>query len=183
MPKRGPDDILRDIEGSEAEEAADRALAMSRDERQTALRDAGFDLDALHAKADEWHARMQRAPIDEARRRLEADAARKSLRPAPSPRRRFAVLVAAALVAIAVVIALALVILPRPVSKETPVAQPSATAPPSATVGVGQPSATAPSSIPSSPSPSVPPSASARDAAPAPPRKKPRHESPASPPK
>lgn len=181
MPKRGPDDILRDIEDSEAEEAADRALAMSPDERQKALRDAGFDLDALHARADEWHARMQRAPIDEARRRLEADAARKSLRPAPSPRRRFAVLVAAALVAIAVVIAL--VILPRPVSKEMPVARPSATAPPSATMGVGQPSATAPSSIPSSPSPSVPPSASARDAAPAPPRKKPRQESPASPPK
>ena len=71
--KRGPEEILRDIEESDVEDAADRALAMTREERRKELEVAGVDLSKLHAKADAWHARMQRVAREDGGGRLGED--------------------------------------------------------------------------------------------------------------
>jgi hypothetical protein len=68
--KRSPEDILRDIEESAVEDAADRALSTTREERRKELEVGGVDLNKLHAKADAWHARMQRVAREDGGGRL-----------------------------------------------------------------------------------------------------------------
>jgi hypothetical protein len=67
MPKRNPEDILRDIEASDVDDAIDRALSLSPEQRSKELQAAGFDIQELQAKADAWHSRLQRGA--QARRR------------------------------------------------------------------------------------------------------------------
>ncbi len=122
MGKRKPEDILGDIEASDAEEAADRALAMPADKRAAELAAAGVTPADTAAAGDAWHERMQRAAIDEARRRAEVEARQAVTRPTRRP--AWGVLVAAALAVAAVI---ALFFATRRGSEE-PVAQPPATA-------------------------------------------------------
>jgi hypothetical protein len=132
MGKRSPDDILGDIEASGAEEAADRALAMTADARAAELEAAGVTPAETAAAGDAWHERMQRTASDEARRRAEVEAREAAV----GPRRRPAwpVLLAAALAFAAVV---ALYLASRG-GLEAPVAQPTAT--PTSTSRPGTPS-------------------------------------------
>jgi hypothetical protein len=141
MPKRRPEDVLKDIEDSETADAVERVTAMTPAERRSELEAAGYTEAELDAKADEWHARMERAAVDAGKAQLEAEARAKSLRPPANRGRRPLLLVAAVAVA---AIALALVLLPRPRPREAPIAAPSATAPPSATVGASAPTPSAP---------------------------------------
>jgi hypothetical protein len=96
MPKRSPEDILRDIEESDAEEAADRAASMTPAERRKQLEAAGVGVDALHAKADEWHDRMQRAGREQSAEQVAGEDRRGRQR---SRRGRVVFLVAAAAIA------------------------------------------------------------------------------------
>jgi hypothetical protein len=150
MSKRSPEDILKDIEDAEVDDPVDRVLAMSPEERQRELEAAGFTATELDAKADALYERMQQAGVDEGKRRLEAEARARSLRPPARGGRRVLLLAAAAFAAIV----LALLLFPRRASRETPMAIPSATARPSSTMG----GAARP-----------PPSAMAADATPPPP--------------
>jgi len=140
MSKRSPEDILKDIEGSDVDDAIERVTSMSPDQRKKELEAAGFTEAELRSKADALYERMQAAAVEEGKKRLEAEARAKSLRP-PAPRARVVLLVAAAVVAAIVV---ALLLLPRPRAPETPSALPTATAPPSATIGAQSPSPSAP---------------------------------------
>jgi hypothetical protein len=132
MGTRKPEDILSDIDASEAEEAADRALAMTPEERSAKLAEAGITPEDVAAGGDAWQERMQRAAVDEARRQAEV-AARDQ---ATAPRRpmTWSIPIAAALaVAAIVVVAFAL-----RSGSEGPVATPSPTgAGPSPTMGAG----------------------------------------------
>jgi hypothetical protein len=122
MGKRRPEDILGDIEASEGEEAADKALAMPAEKRAAELEGAGVTAADVAAAGDAWHERMQRAASDEARRRAETEAREAVVRP---PRRApWGVLVAAA-VAFAAIVAVAL---RRQDDQQASVPQPSATA-------------------------------------------------------
>jgi hypothetical protein len=141
MPKRSPDEILRDIERSEIDDAADEVLSMSREERRKALEAAGADLPAMQAKADEWHHRIERAVIDERKEKIEAAARARLLRPPSHPRRWF---VLAAAIAVAAIV-LGLLFFPRLMQKQPPIAVPSAWPIPSTSVGT---SAIIPSTVP-----------------------------------
>jgi hypothetical protein len=59
MAKRSPEDILRDIEASDIDDAMERVASMTPDERRRELEAAGFDMNVLHARADGWHRRFQ----------------------------------------------------------------------------------------------------------------------------
>lgn len=142
MPKRTPEDILRDIEQSDGEEAADKALDMRADERRKVLRDAGVDVHALHVKADQWVERMQQGAKVDARRRAEAEAREHALRP-PTNRSRIVLLVAALAIA---AIVLALLLFPRLVTREPPSARPTPSAAPTESIGAPAPSAPPPPS-------------------------------------
>jgi hypothetical protein len=132
MGTRKPKDILSDIEASDAEEAADRALAMTPEQRAAKLAEAGITAEDVATTGDAWHERMQRAAVDEARRKAEV-AARDQ---ATAPRRPSAwyIPLAAALAAAAIVV----VAFALRSGGEGAVATPSATGGgPSATMGAG----------------------------------------------
>ena len=141
--KRRPEDILTDIDESDVHDAVERVLSMSSGERKAELEAAGFAEAELHTKAAGWHARMQRAAVEEVKARLEGEAREKALR-APTRGRRALLLVAAAAV---LAVLLALLLLPRSLQRERRMAAPSATALPSAIPGstaVPAPSRSAP---------------------------------------
>ncbi len=82
MSKRSPEDILSDIEDSEADDEIERVLAMTPEERRRELGAGGFDMASLHARADALYAQVHRA---------EQDAPlRVNVVPLPAPRRRTA---------------------------------------------------------------------------------------------
>jgi len=59
MSSRKAEDVLMDIEESEAEDAVEKVLAMSAEERRAALAEAVIDLGELHAKADALYGRTR----------------------------------------------------------------------------------------------------------------------------
>jgi hypothetical protein len=159
MSKRSPEDILKDIEESDLEEAADKALAMTEVERHAALKVAGVDLGELHAKADALHERMRRAATEQGIQELEAEARQRAL--ASPPSRRGAVLRLGAVAAAAIVVAL--LVRARRQGEPPTIAAPSAMLPPSAIPAAPTP---APSLAPT-PAPSLAPTPTP-DAAPPP---------------
>jgi len=98
--KRSPEEILRDIEEAEIDDAAEQALAMTPEERRKEFEAAGFDLRDIHAKADAWHARMRRVAGEDAGGRLGEDGGRKSLHPRVTRERVVLVVAAVAVAAI-----------------------------------------------------------------------------------
>jgi hypothetical protein len=59
MPKRNPEDVLKDIEDSEVDDEIDRVLAMTPEERRKELEAAGFDINEIHAQADQLYELIQ----------------------------------------------------------------------------------------------------------------------------
>jgi hypothetical protein len=63
MPKRNPEDVLKDIEDSEVDDKIDqeidRVLAMTPEERRKELEAAGFDINEVHAQADQLYELIQ----------------------------------------------------------------------------------------------------------------------------
>jgi hypothetical protein len=82
MSKRRPEDILKDIEDSDMDDEIDRVLSLSEDELHGELKGAGFDVDALHAKADALHAKLQQSAPPSPAGAPAADA-----KPPPAPAR------------------------------------------------------------------------------------------------
>jgi hypothetical protein len=78
--KRSPEDILSDIEDSEADDEIERVLAMTPEERRRELGAGGFDMASLHARADALYAEVHRAEQDAP--------SRMKVVPLPAPRRR-----------------------------------------------------------------------------------------------
>lgn len=120
MSKRKADEVLGDIEGSETEEAADKALSMTADERRKALEAADVRVDEVHAQADAWRERAQRGSVEEAREQPEAQARPKVRRPDEGRRRTWFLGAAATIMAVGV----ALVLRPRGAGDDTPAATP-----------------------------------------------------------
>ncbi|MDP9001199.1 MAG: hypothetical protein M3O46_13945, partial [Myxococcota bacterium] len=58
MSPRSPEEILKAIEDAESDDAVDRVLAMSPEERRRELEASGVDVNALHATADAFYARL-----------------------------------------------------------------------------------------------------------------------------
>lgn len=58
MAERKPEDVLKDIVESDADEEIDRVLAMTPEQRRAELEAAGVDIADLHAKADAVHERL-----------------------------------------------------------------------------------------------------------------------------
>ena len=135
--KRSAEDILAVIESSDIDDAAERALAMTPEERRKELEAAGYTEEELAAKAAFWHERMGQ-PVQ-----LVAEA-RDASHPATSRRTATVVLLVAA-VAVGAIL-LALLLFPRLMTPEAPVAVPSSTAPVASSVG-------APDAAPSEPPP------------------------------
>jgi ferric-dicitrate binding protein FerR (iron transport regulator) len=134
MPKRSPEDILNDIEASDLEEAADKAVAMTEEQRRQALDAASVDVKELHAKADAWRERMVRAEEEQDRPRREGGNGGKGDRATqrrPSRRGQVVLLVAAAAMAAAFLV---LVMRPPRTDVATPPPAPSTDARPDAAI-------------------------------------------------
>jgi hypothetical protein len=65
MSERAPEDILKGIAESEADEALERVTAMSDGERRRELEAAGVDLRGLRAAADTLYAELRAGRSDE----------------------------------------------------------------------------------------------------------------------
>lgn len=65
MSERAPEDILKGIAESEADEALDRVRAMSEAERRRELEAAGVDLRTVRAAADVLYAALRAGRSDE----------------------------------------------------------------------------------------------------------------------
>jgi hypothetical protein len=61
MPKRSPEDVLEDIEDSDLDDAAERAEAMTSEERRRKLEAAGYTEGELSEKAARMYAKLQSA--------------------------------------------------------------------------------------------------------------------------
>jgi|SRR5579859_1955960 len=68
MSKRKPEDVLKDIEGSDLDDAVEQVAAMTAEQRRDALKAAGVDVAEVHAKADALYERLQRAEPARAKR-------------------------------------------------------------------------------------------------------------------
>ena len=125
MSKRSAEDILKDLEDSDVEDAAERVLAMSPEERRRELLAAGFTEQDLRAGAAQWHERLRGAAPEPPGDRLAAQA-REQVPEVTSKGGGLLLLVAAMAVAALVI---AVLVFPRRASREAPMAMPSASAP------------------------------------------------------
>jgi len=116
MPKRNPEDVLKDIEDADLDEEMDRVLAMTPQQRRAELEAAGIDPAEVHAKADALYEKMRAKP------------------PGPIPlrtqpnRARVVILVAA----VAAIAALVVALMPRLVPNDVATPAPNPPPPPSA---------------------------------------------------
>jgi hypothetical protein len=99
MPERKPEDVLKDIVESDADEEIERALAMTPEQRRAELEAAGVDVNELHAKADAFRERLHGAAKPEAKaeaKTAEPPSTRVRSLPPRAPSRSLVNLVAAA---------------------------------------------------------------------------------------